>query len=222
MRIAVVIPALDEADEIAGAIQSASETEIEIWVVDGGSRDETAQRARSLGARVISSQPGRAVQLQAGLDHVSAEGVIFLHADTRLPEGFAREVRLALADPRVVGGAFRFAFDRAEGLGLRLVEAGARLRSRLGWPYGDQALFARRAVLVAQGGIPAVACMEDLDLVRLLRRQGRFVLLRSPVRTSARRYRLKGVVSTVLRNALALLAWSLGADRTRIRHWAAR
>jgi len=222
VRIAVVIPTLDEADEIAGAIQSASGPEIEIWVVDGGSRDDTVDRARTLGVRVISSRPGRAAQLQAGFECARAEAVVFLHADTRLPAGFDREITAALADADTVGGAFRFGFDRADGLGLRIVEAGARLRSRLGWPYGDQALFVRRSVLASLGGVPQVSLMEDLDLVRLLRRQGRFVGLARSVQTSARRYRDRGVARTVLRNAIAVTGWCFGADRERIQNWVAR
>ena len=148
--------------------------------------------------------------------------MVFLHADTRLPAGFAREVAVAFAAPQTVGGAFRFAFDGATGPGLRLVEAGARLRARLGFPYGDQAIFARRSVLLSLGGIPRVPLMEDLDLVRLLRREGRFVQLRSSVRTSARRYRDAGVVRTVLWNTVAVAAWFLGVDRNRLRIWLAR
>ena len=222
MRIAVVIPTLDEADEIAGAIQSASGPDIEIRVVDGGSRDGTVDVARTLGVHVISSAPGRARQLQAGFECTRAAAVVFLHADTRLPEGYDREISAALSDPDTVGGAFRFGFDRVDGLGLKLVEAGARLRSLLGWPYGDQALFVRRSVLASLGGIPQVSLMEDLDLVRLLRRQGRFVALAHSVETSARRYRDRGVVRTVLRNAIAVTGWCLGADRDRIQNWVAR
>ncbi len=222
MRIAVVIPTLDEADEIAGAIQSACGPDIEIWVVDGGSRDGTVDVARSLGVHVISSAPGRAVQLQAGFERTCVEAVVFLHADTRLPPGYDREITAALSDSDTVGGAFRFGFDRVDGLGLRIVEAGARLRSLLGWPYGDQALFARRSVLASLGGVPQVSLMEDLDLVRLLRRRGRFVGLDRTVQTSARRYRERGIARTVLRNAVAVTGWCFGADRERIQSWVAR
>ena len=222
VRIAVVIPTLDEVDQITGAVQSARGPRIETWVVDGGSRDGTVERARNLGARVISSGPGRAVQLQAGFERVSADAVVFLHADTRLPEGFDREIISALAQPETVGGAFRFGFDRSEGLGLRVVEAGARLRSFLGWPYGDQALFVRRSVLEALGGVPQAVWMEDLDLVWLLRQHGRFVCLGSSVKTSARRYREHGVIPTVLRNAIAVAGWCVGADRQRICGWRVR
>jgi hypothetical protein len=100
------------------------------------------------------------------------------------------------------------------------VEWGARLRARLaGLPYGDQALFVRSRTLTEIGGVPQVPIMEDLDLVRGMRARGRLVLLPLPVRTSARRYRARGVLRTWWRNALALAAWRLGVDRERVAAW---
>ena len=102
MKIAVVIPALDEAERVVGAIESAGAPEVEVVVVDGGSRDGTRQRAAAAGARVVASAPGRARQLQTGVRETSSDVVVFLHADTRLPPGFADALRASLADPRVV------------------------------------------------------------------------------------------------------------------------
>jgi rSAM/selenodomain-associated transferase 2 len=261
VKIAVVIPALDEADRIAGAIESATRTraaaaaefgevgrvgqvgagseerveigfergveeagvQVEVWVVDGGSRDDTRERASRLGARVLCAPPGRARQLQAGVEASDGEVVLFLHADTRLPTGWADAVRGALADPRASGGAFGFSFDEGRGWALRLVEWGARLRVRLlGLPYGDQALFVRRSLLERIGGVPQAPLMEDLDLVRAMKREGRVVRLPLAARTSARRYLAGGVLRTMLRNWLALAAWRLGVDRRRVAAWVSR
>jgi rSAM/selenodomain-associated transferase 2 len=168
---------------------------------------------------VLDAPPGRARQLQAGAAASGGEAVVFLHADTRLPAGFAAAVREALADPRVAGGSFALRFD-GRARGLRIVEWGAELRRRLfALPYGDQALFARRRVLTAIGGVPDASIMEDLDLARALRRQGRLVHLALPVATSARRYRAGGVLRTMLRNWAALAAWRLGIDRERVAAW---
>jgi hypothetical protein len=147
---------------------------------------------------------------------------LFLHADTRLPAGWAGAVKAALADPRVVGGAFRFQFEPAEGGAplLRAIEWGARLRAALfRLPYGDQALFVRRAALERMGGVPQAVFMEDLDLVAAMKRHGRLALLAAPARTSSRRYRDRGVLRTFGRNALALLAWRLGLPRERVAAW---
>jgi rSAM/selenodomain-associated transferase 2 len=228
VRIAVVIPALDEAEEVEGAVASARDASgdedieqdgVEIVVVDGGSRDRTTDRARAAGARVVTSPPGRARQLDAGWRTTEGEVVLFLHADTRLPSGWAAAVRRSLADPRVAGGAFGFRF-RAPARDLAWIELGARLRSR--WarlPYGDQALFARREVLDAAGGVAQVPIAEDLDLVRAIRRRGRLVIVSLDAVTSGRRYRARGALRTWLRNAVALIAWRAGVDRDRLARW---
>jgi GT2 family glycosyltransferase len=147
-----------------------------------------------------------------------------LHADTRLPDGWCESVRAALRLPGVVGGAFAFRFSRPErqplGFRLRLIELGVRLRLALfRLPYGDQGIFCRRDALDAAGGIPQVDFMEDLDLVRALRRSGRLRLLPSPVETSPRRYQARGPLRSMLRNWGAVLAWSAGADRARVAAW---
>jgi len=221
----VVIPALDEAQDIAGAVASARAPGAEIVVVDGGSTDETARRALAAGARVVASPAGRARQLREGVLATEASGseaVLFLHADTRLSPGWERDVERALADPHVAGGAFRLRFD-GQGATLRILEWGVRLRVRLfALPYGDQAIFVRRAALAAAGGVPQTRFMEDLDLVRALKARGQVVAVPGAVTTSARSYRENGVLRTVSRHLLAAVAWSLGVDRARIERWVRR
>jgi len=219
VKLSVVVPALDEAAEIEAAVGGALAEGAEVLVVDGGSRDPTSRLAAQAGATVLHSSPGRARQLGVGAMNARGEVVLFLHADTRLPRGWATAVRDALADTAVVGGAFRFGFDRPGPL-LRVVEWGTRLRVTLfRLPYGDQALFVRRSVLEAIGGVPQVPIMEDLDLVREMKGRGRIALLALPVTTSARRYRARGIARTVLRNAVASSAWALGLERARVAAW---
>jgi rSAM/selenodomain-associated transferase 2 len=222
VKLAVVIPALDEAEWIAGAIASAAEEGVDVVVADGGSRDGTPDRAAAAGARVVESPPGRARQLQAGVEASQGDVLLLLHADTRLAPGFTAEVGGALRDPGVVGGAFRLCFDRSTP-SLRIVEWGARLRVALfELPYGDQALFVRRTTLDAIGGIPQEPIMEDLDLVVAMRRRGRLVILPLPAITSARRYLANGVWRTMALHWLAAGAWTLGVDRERIARWVRR
>lgn len=260
MKLGVVIPTLDEAGAVEAALRSVAgvragsgpgdgapeptlprssepqPVELEIVVADGGSRDDTCQRARSWGAEMAAEgllhtrvielprdrEAGRARQLQAGFEACGGDAVLFLHADTRLPEGWPGAVRDALSDPSVVGGAFRFRFDPTESpsLGLRVIEWGARLRVALfGLPYGDQAIFVRRSVLEAVGGVPQAPMMEDLDLVATLKKRGRLARVPAPATTSTRRYRARGVLRTFLRNWAALTAWRLGIDRDRVAAW---
>lgn len=202
--------------------RSRPRSSVEIIVVDGGSRDGTDRIAAAAGARVLRSPPGRARQLGVGVRASGGDVLLFLHADTRLPAGWDVAVRAALRDRDVVGGAFRFRFDDRSGA-LRWIEWGARLRSAfLRLPYGDQAVFVRRDVLEACGGVPQVPLMEDLDLVRALSRRGRLALLPLEAVTSARRYRAGGPVRTMLRHWLAAFAWSLRVDRARIARWVRR
>lgn len=217
-----MIPALHEADRIRACVASARAPGVEVVVVDGGSRDATARRAQEAGARVLRSAPGRARQLASGVVATRAETILFLHADTTLPPGWEGAVRAALADPGVVGGAFRLRFDE-RGPAMRVVEWGARLRVALtGLAYGDQALFARRAALEAIGGVPQVPVMEDVELVRALAGEGRLVWLPLAVTSSARRYRRGGVLRTWLAHAGALIAFRAGVDRARIARWLGR
>lgn len=219
VTLSVVIPALDEAEQVVGAIQSASAPGVEIVVVDGHSRDATRERAAAAGARVVVSPAGRAEQLAAGVDATRGDAVLFLHADTRLPCGFASAVEKALGDAETIGGSFRFRFDQRSPT-LRFVEWGARLRVALfGMPYGDQALFVSRRTLDAIGGVPQAPIMEDLDLVKAMRSRGRMARLDLSVTTSARRYQSGGVLRTMFRNWAAAGAWWFGVDRERIADW---
>jgi rSAM/selenodomain-associated transferase 2 len=219
VRFSVVIPALDEAGRVAEAVRSARAGGAEVIVVDGGSRDGTAEAAAAAGATVFPSAPGRARQLGLGVGQAHGEVLVLLHADSRLPPGWDGALEAALSDPGVAGGSFALRFDERSA-GLCLVEWGVRLRvALLGLPYGDQGLFMRRRILEQIGGVPQVPIMEDLDLVRALRGHGRLARIPLPVTTSARRYLARGTARTLARNALAALAWWLGLDRERVARW---
>jgi rSAM/selenodomain-associated transferase 2 len=218
--ISVVIPTLNEQSRIGRALACTKLAGVERIVVDGGSADGTQETARSLGAeRVIASAPGRARQMEAGRREARGDVVLFLHADTRLDEGWKESLERALADPATAGGAFRLRFD-GDGWRLRVIELGAALRARLaGLPYGDQALFVRSALLERAGGIAPVPIFEDLDLVRVIRRAGRLALLPEAARTSPRRYAANGALLQVIRNQVALASYLLGLPRARVAAW---
>jgi uncharacterized protein len=218
--ISVVIPTLNEQSRIEGAVASVAGPGVERIVVDGGSSDGTPERARGAGAeRVLESPPGRSRQMELGWRAARGETVLFLHADTRLAAGWKEALEGALADPGVAGGAFCLRFESG-GFALRVLEQGAWLRARLGGlPYGDQALFVRRRLLEASGGIAPVPIFEDLDLVRMIQRNGRLALLPVCAFTSARRYERNGPLRQWLRNQVALGAYLLRLPRQSVAAW---
>ena len=219
-RISIIIPTLNEAENIKEAIATTqANTNIEVIIVDGGSQDDTVAIAQSLGVKVISSPPGRAVQMNTGAVAATGEILLFLHADTCLPTGFDDMVRTALQQPGTVAGAFKLRID-ASLLSLRWVEWGINVRSHFyQMPYGDQAIFLTKAVFQQIGGFPQLPIMEDFELMRRLKRIGRIVIIPTPVVTSARRWLQKGVFKTTLLNQIVIIAYLLGVSPERICRW---
>ena len=199
--------------------------------MDGGSTDGTAETARAAlpEAVVIDAARGRAAQMNAGAARATGEILLFLHADTRLPDGALDAVRAALADPAVVAGCFRTTFDAGGPAGrpafgpvgrrlMRLWEARLWMRWHR-FAFGDRALFARRAAFEAAGGFPDQPIFEDLDAVRALRQRGRFVFLDAAVVTSARRFRRHGALGQQLRNLALWLGWNAGVAPARLKRF---
>ncbi|MEH2329327.1 TIGR04283 family arsenosugar biosynthesis glycosyltransferase [Nostoc sp.] len=220
-KISIIIPVINEAGNIKEAIATTQpSTNIEVIVVDGGSKDNTVEIVQSLGVKVISSfPPGRAVQMNAGALAASGEILLFLHADTRLPTGFDEMIRTALQQPGIVAGAFKLRID-ASLLSLRWVEWGVNVRSHFyQMPYGDQAIFLTKAVFQQIGSFPELPIMEDFELMRRLKRIGCVVIISTPVVTSARRWLQKGVFKTTLLNQIVIIAYLLGVSPERICSW---
>ncbi len=208
--VSVIVPALDEEEQLAPTLARAAHEEAEVIVVDGGSRDRSREIAAGCGARVERCRAGRARQQNRGAALAQADVLLFLHADTRLPAGYPQAVFEGLMDPRVAVGAFGFRTD-ATGPLMRVLEFGANLRSRyLNLPYGDQALFLRRERFEAAGGFPETGIAEDFLLVRRLSEQGRIYTAPQAIRTSARRWRRLGPWRTTFRNQIVLAGLVLG------------
>lgn len=220
LRISIIVPTLNEEKNIKNTLASIQpSTNVEIIVVDGGSQDATRVIAQSLAATVISSQPGRAVQMNAGAAIASGEILLFLHADTRLPSGFDEMIRATLQQPGTIAGAFTLQID-APYWGLRLVEWGVKVRSHF-WqmPYGDQAIFLTQVGFKQVGNFPELPIMEDFELISRLKSLGKISLISVPVITSPRRWLKKGIVTNTLFNQLIIFAYLLGVSPDRIHRW---
>lgn len=204
--ISIVIPTLNEEGNLDRLLPwLLGRPGLEIIVVDGGSTDRTMACALRHGVQAVPAEAGRGGQLNRGAELATRETLLFLHADTLLPDDFAALIQSVLALPRTAAGAFRLRID-APGSGYRCIEWGANLRSRLlGMPYGDQAIFVSTLVLRQAGGVPRQPILEDVALIRRLKRFGRIRLAPAAVTTSARRWQRLGLFRTTLRNQLVLL-----------------
>lgn len=220
-RLSVVIPALNESELLPNTLARLDWKRDEVIVVDGGSSDHSLELARSVGAKVMTSRRGRASQMNAGARVATGGCLLFLHADTILPENYGVLINRAL-QTGASGGAFGFSLDEA-GLRFRFIEAGVSLRARLlGLPYGDQAFFVLRNVFEKMGGFREMAIMEDFDFARRIRNFGRFDMLDARVRTSARRWRNAGTVRVTLLNQAILVGFLAGISTERLAGWYSR
>lgn len=225
MRISVVIPVLNEKDDLPCTLKAMAEFPglYEIIIVDGGSTDGTRESLSDhlpAHARMIDGPRGRGTQLNAGARSATGDVVLFVHADTRLPANAAQQISEAMSEAQVVGGGFCVRFLEHKPWFLRLVAAGINFRTRLfRSPTGDQAIFSRQDAFGAVGGFAEWPIFEDVDFVRRLKRQGRFAIIKSRVATSARRYTTRGVLRTVfLMYALRIAFW-LGVSPFHLHRW---
>jgi rSAM/selenodomain-associated transferase 2 len=222
MRLAIVIPALNEAANLSRLLPDLARgcPGADIVVVDGGSGDDTAAVvARLPGPRLLESARGRAVQMNHGARAAGGDTLLFLHADTRLPDGAARAIEQTLAEPGVMGGRFDVRFDNERPL-FRVIAWFMNTRSRAsGICTGDQAIFVRRADFEAVGGYPDIPLMEDIELSRRLKRRGKLRALRLRVTTSARKWEREGPLRTIgLMWALRFLHFC-GVAPARLHRW---
>lgn len=216
-RISIVVPVLNEAPRLAEHLEHLQEMRAqghELIVVDGGSEDASLSVARPLVDRLLITGPGRAQQMNEGADRASGEILLFLHADTRLPDGAADLIQQAMAaapwawfDVRLDNPAWPY----------RVIAAGMNLRARLTRVCtGDQALLVRHDLFGAIRGFPAIPLMEDVAISKRLRARARPRVIAAPVLTSSRRWERQGVFSTVLFMWKLRLLYFLGVAPERL------
>ncbi|MDQ7005881.1 MAG: TIGR04283 family arsenosugar biosynthesis glycosyltransferase [Acidobacteriota bacterium] len=218
MKLSVVIPALDEEQGISAtlaALQPARRLGHEVVLVDGGSADRTRERARPLVDRLLDSPAGRAGQMNRGAAEACGDGLLFLHADTLVPENFVAAITGAFR-AGAGWGRFDLRLDGAPRV-LRLVETMINLRSRLsGIATGDQGIFVRRDLFEDVGGYASLPLMEDIELSRRLKRRGPPACLRERVITSSRRWEQQGIARTILLMWWLRARYALGVDPARL------
>lgn len=212
--LSIIVPVLNEADAIDGALAALRplrERGVEVIVADGGSSDGTVARATPHADRVVAAPRGRAAQMNAGAAAARGDALVFLHCDTRLPADAEKLIEDALRDSRAVWGRFDVRIDGRSAL-LPLVAMTMNLRSRLsGIATGDQTIFVQRDAFETVGRYPDIALMEDVAISRRLKRLSRPTRIVTPVVTSGRRWDERGAVRTILLMWRLRLAYFFGA-----------
>jgi rSAM/selenodomain-associated transferase 2 len=209
--ISVIVPALNEADRIAHTLSTIplDGSPVEVITVDGGSSDGTPDIA-ARHSRIIRTARGRARQMNVGAAEARGDILLFLHADTLLPDGAFAAIREVLDDPTSEAGAFRLRFSEWTPM-LRFYSLCTSLPvARL--CFGDRGLFVRRSAFEAVGGFPDIPIFEDAEMVRLLHRRGGFRLLDLAVTTSARRFLANGTIRQQLWNVGLTMHYLCGGD----------
>jgi rSAM/selenodomain-associated transferase 2 len=213
--LSIVIPVLDRRPELEATLRALPQVG-EVIVVDGGSTDGSAEAARSQGARMFVTPPGRGGQLRAGAGEAAFDWLLFLHADTWLDGAAWAAIRETVSRGEAGRAAsFRFRLDDGAWQ-ARVLEWGVRARvALLALPYGDQGLLIHRSLYDAVGGYRELPLMEDVDLVRRLGRR-RLRRLPGTATTSAERWRRRGWARQSLANLRCLLLYAAGAPVERI------
>jgi rSAM/selenodomain-associated transferase 2 len=223
LSVSIIIPVLNEEASIAAALGRLADAQVpgvEILVVDGGSDDASVSRALPLSDAVIIAPRGRAAQMNAGAKHARGDILLFLHADTRLPDNWRTAVLEGLAEGTHDWGRFDVSIEGSS-IALPVIAAMMNLRSRwTGIATGDQAIFVRRDTFEAVGGFPEILLMEDIAVSKLLKRFTPPVCLKQKVETSGRRWEKNGVLRTIVMMwRLRLLYWCGTDPATLARHY---
>jgi rSAM/selenodomain-associated transferase 2 len=217
-KISIIMPVLNEAKILGRTLSRLylSEHE-ELVVVDGGSSDETVTIAREFTRKVLTAKTGRASVMNFGAQRAEGDIFLFLHADCALPERGFSIIREVLGDMSVAAGAFLLRIDHP-GARYRVIEAGTNIRSRLtSLLYGDQGMFLRKDTFQRIGGFADIPLMEDIEISRRLRREGRIMIVRHPILSSPRRWLDEGVIHTTLRDwTIAFLYTFMNVSPSRL------
>jgi rSAM/selenodomain-associated transferase 2 len=213
--ISIIIPVFHEEDRIEALLSyfhnQRTVVDYEIIIVDGDPQRSTIKSIKQReGLIIIDSKKGRGIQMNAGARSAKGEILLFLHADTLLPYGALEKVIFVMQKSTYVGGAFDLGVD-SPNLLIKFIALCASLRSRITRvPFGDQAIFVRRDYFNTIGGYKEIPLMEDVDLMKRIRKKGyKICIIKDRVKTSSRNWEKNGILFTVLRNWTIQILYSL-------------
>ena len=217
MKLSIIIPTLNEASRIESLLSQLSDENVELIVVDGGSDDQTVQRA-SVHAKLIHSSAGRALQMNTGAAIASGDWLWFLHADTQLSQPLNTYVD-EITQSSSLWGRFTVRLDDARFI-FRVIERLMNARSCFtSLATGDQGLFVDHRLFDELGGYPELPLMEDVALSKRLRKVMPVNCSTLSLITSARRWQQRGVLKTIVLMWWLRLAYIVGVSPARLRQW---
>ena len=221
MKVSIIIPVLHEAERINEVLDSlknaVADVHYEAIVVDGDAAGGTIAWIVDDEVITMITPRGRAMQMNAGAARACGEILLFLHADTLLPPNALPKIVEAISDSRFVGGAFDLGIQNRRWI-FWLTAKCASLKHRLTRvPYGDQAIFMRRDYFETIGGYPEIPLMEDVELMKRVKRQGGCItILREAVATSSRKWEKDGVAYTIIRNWMIQALYLFGVPAEKL------
>jgi len=220
--VSIIIPVFHERERIGWLLEHLSQVTscdpVEVIVVDGSwDQDTIGLIATRPDVITMASDRGRARQMNAGASVARGDILLFLHADTELPPNGLRAIHSVMREGRCVGGAFELAINSPKRI-FRILARWASLRSRITRiPYGDQAIFVRRDYFESIGGYADIPIMEDVELMRRIKKRGdRICILPQRALTSARRWEKEGFAYVNIRNTLLVLLYVLGVSPQKL------
>jgi rSAM/selenodomain-associated transferase 2 len=215
IKFSIIVPVFHEGDRIHDLMEHLHQLDTgkncEIIIVDGAPGKDTLKTIHSNHVIKVSSEKGRAKQMNAGASMATGEILIFLHADTELPTLALQKISAVMEQGGYVAGAFDLGI-KSDRLIFKIIASLASLRSRLNRiPYGDQAIFIRREYFDKIGGYKEIPLMEDVELMKRIKKSGyKIRILYDRVKTSSRRWEQEGVIYCVLRNWTLQILYALG------------
>ncbi len=223
-EVSIILPVLNEAgriNEVIAHLRARNRDKTaEIIVVDGDPQGVTINAIRDKGAVKITSAKGRAHQMNSGAVLASGDILLFLHADTLLPNHALAKIVVAMNDGCLVAGAFDLGINSNRRI-FRITEKYVFLRTRLTRvPFGDQAIFIRRAYFEKIGGYQDIPLMEDVEIMGRIRKRGdRICIIPAKVLTSPRRWEKEGILFCTFRNWTMQMLYALGIPPERLKKW---
>ena len=208
-KISVIVPVLNETKILRRTLGQFRLTDNEeVIVVDGGSNDDTVAVAREFTDRVFTAKTGRARVMNFGARNAQGDILLFLHADCTLPNDAFNLIRDVLKNKDIAAGAFALRIDDSR-MRFRIIEKFSNLRAELSsLIYGDQGMFIRKETFKSIGGFADISLMEDIEISLTLKKTGKIVFVKQPIKASSRRWVEEGVIYTTLRDWISAFSYT--------------